>query len=157
MSYCTGEGPIRWDRITRSSSSVGTVLKERAVCNCSSHAFADYTRAPSYLRALRLRACACRELPRLNYRFKRFKLSLHYCIRNANLRSSHFSNDAARMTAIPSTETVQAYLVAYQIESVVEGAVNDAVLKQVKVRVSPRLLSATAALAQPMCLQPRPA
>ena len=69
------------------------------------------------------------------------------------MRSSHFSNDAARMTAIPSTETVQAYLVAYQIESVVEGAVNDAVLKQVKVRVSPRLLSATAALAQPVCLR----
>ena len=54
-------------------------------------------------------------------------------------------------------DQVQAYLAAYQIESVVEGAVNDAVLKQVKVRVSPRLLSATAALAQPMCLQPRPA
>ena len=36
------------------------------------------------------------------------------------------------MTAIPSTEQVQAYLAAYQIESVVEEAVNDAVLKQVK-------------------------
>lgn len=43
------------------------------------------------------------------------------------------------MTAIPSTDQVQAYLAAYQIESVVEEAVNDAVLKQVKVRLWPRL------------------
>ena len=34
---------------------------------------------------------------------------------------------------MPSTDQVQAYLAAYQIESVVEEAVNDAVLKQVKV------------------------
>lgn len=33
---------------------------------------------------------------------------------------------------VPSTDQVQAYLAAYQIESVVEEAVNDAVLKQVK-------------------------
>ena len=35
--------------------------------------------------------------------------------------------------SIPTTDQVQAYLAAYQIESVVEEAVNDAVLKQVKV------------------------
>jgi len=34
--------------------------------------------------------------------------------------------------SVPSTDQVQAYLAAYQIESVVEEAVNDAVLKQVK-------------------------
>ena len=40
------------------------------------------------------------------------------------------------MAAIPSTDQVLAYLAAYEIESVVEEAVNDAVLKQVKVSLS---------------------
>ena len=57
------------------------------------------------------------------------------------------------MTAIPSTETVQAYLAAYQIESVVEEAVNDAVLKQVKVRLGPPPLWPNLCA----CVVPRPA
>lgn len=47
------------------------------------------------------------------------------------------------MAAIPAPEEVSAYLALHQIESVIEEAVNDAVLKQVKVRSHlPRLCAA---------------
>ena len=45
------------------------------------------------------------------------------------------------MATIPKPEDVTAYLAQYQLESVIEEAVNDAVLKQVK--VGARLLSPT--------------
>lgn len=37
--------------------------------------------------------------------------------------------------AVPSSEEVTAYLAAHKLEPVIEDAVNDAVLKQVKVSV----------------------
>ena len=41
------------------------------------------------------------------------------------------------MAQIPKPEDVTAYLAQHQLESVIEEAVNDAVLKQVKVRAHP--------------------
>jgi predicted RNA polymerase sigma factor len=38
------------------------------------------------------------------------------------------------MPGVPSSEEVTAYLAAHKLEPVIEDAVNDAVLKQVKVR-----------------------
>ena len=40
--------------------------------------------------------------------------------------------------AVPSSEEVTAYLAAHKLEPVIEDAVNDAVLKQVKVRAPRR-------------------
>ena len=48
-----------------------------------------------------------------------------FCVRAARLMPS---------PAVPTSEDVTAYLAAHKLEPVIEDAVNDAVLKQVKVR-----------------------
>ena len=53
------------------------------------------------------------------------------------------------MAHIPKPDDVKAYLAQYQIESVIEEAVNDAVLKQVKVsdpQRGPRYLATEGAI-----------
>lgn len=49
--------------------------------------------------------------------------------------SPHASAFDLMPVAVPSSEEVTAYLAAHKLEPVIEDAVNDAVLKQVKVSV----------------------